>query len=271
MDGPWRGQQGHQALAAAPLPCSPVREARLNSALPNKPFPKLHLGALSCARRGLDLVFKGESHCSCVFSLVRPLTAMRGFLDQGSLPEPWPYRRAPHRVHVAHAQHSCPGGRLVWLAGWEEGARSDSGLLVQTLYERPWRDRPAPLLRDPGVPQVKQLGGNFLWEVAGLALMHRTQVATLQPWGASQVPPKAKHVSAWKGSSVASQPLGKSPSLPVLKRQDWRAHREAPSARPVGAGMPTASCELMALACVTAAQLKGRPPQCMQGQQPGTE
>lgn len=47
--------------------------------------------------------------------------------------------------------------------------------------------------------------------------MHRTQVVTLQPWGASQVPPKAKNVSAWKRSSVASQPLGKSPFLLVLK------------------------------------------------------
>lgn len=101
--------------------------------------------------------------------------------------------------------------------GWEEGARSDSGVSVQTPRERPCGDRPAHLLRDPAVPQVKQLGGNFLWEVAGLALMHRTQVVTLQPWGASRVPPKAKNVSAWKGSSVASQPLGKSPFLPVLK------------------------------------------------------
>lgn len=114
----WRGPQGHRALAAAPLPCPPVREARLDSALPNKPFPKLHLGAVSCAGCGLD-PFKGESHCSRMFSLVRPLTQ----LDHGSLPELWPSRRAPHQVHVGTCTVQLLRG-MPGLAGVLGGRRS---------------------------------------------------------------------------------------------------------------------------------------------------
>lgn len=119
-----RGQQGRRALAGQPRCCAHLsREVRLDSALPNKPFPKLHLGEVSCAGYGLDLLFKGESRCSCVFSLVRPLTWPCGdFWTTGASQNPGlTDTGSPSDSYRCMHSTAAPGD--AWF-GWRVGRRS---------------------------------------------------------------------------------------------------------------------------------------------------